>query len=80
MRLIFVCVHMCACVYGTHELVCVCVYVEAREQPLMYSPSTMYFSMLLLLLSVSHWTESHQVGWTGWSKSTRDLPFSASWS
>lgn len=36
MRLIFVCVHMCACVYGTHELVC--VYVEARGQPLMLFP------------------------------------------
>lgn len=71
MRLIFVCVR-------THELVCLCVYVEARGQPLMYSPSTMYFSVLLLL--VSHWTESHQVGWAGWSKSTRGLPSSASWS
>lgn len=79
MRLIFVCGHMCVSVYGTHELVCLCVFVESRGQPLMCSPSTMYFSVLLLLLLVSHWTESHQVGWAGRSKSTRGLPFSAFW-
>lgn len=79
MRLIFVCVHMCVSMYGTHELVCLCVFVESRGQPLMCSPSTMYFSVFLLLLLVSHWTESHQVGWAGRSKSTRGLPFSAFW-
>lgn len=61
MRLIFVCVHMC--VYGTHELVC--VYVEARGQPLMLFPKYhVLFDVTVVTVGLSSdWESPSGLGW-----------------